>query len=71
MPDKNRKAGNEGARRPLLACTHITGLAVVWPVWNEEGEDPERGAAVLHAAVHLLAARDHRVEVGGDQQGIT
>lgn len=47
----------------------MTGLAVVWSVWDQEGEDAERTAAVLHAPVHLLAARDHRVEVGGDQEG--
>lgn len=55
----------------FVVCTHITGLAVVWSVWNQEGKDPERTTTVLHAPVHLLAACDHHVEVGGDQQGVT
>lgn len=57
--------------RPLLGCTHIAGLTVVWSVWDQEGHDPEGTPAVLHAPVHFLAAGDHREEVGGDQQGVT
>lgn len=55
---------------PLLerVSTHIAGLAVVVPVWEQEGEDLEWPVTLLHCPVGLLAACHHCVEVSGDRK---